>query len=211
MPSLPAASALAGLPLSADACSVPDSPEEDDSPGLLLGGELAVGCPLLLAGGEELSADSCELLLGELSELLEGLLGGGLEGLLGGGLLLGLEGEEELGGEGGCGVVGLLALGQPLRIRHRPAAPAAFSARLIDIVVSPFRCVICPDYTFCCHRITIFEPRPETGAPQLAHKSVGDRFIIHQRLIDIVTHVGRGRLVQPAPINYPSAFAHPEF
>ena len=202
---MPEASALAGLPLSADACSVPDSPEEEDSPGLLLAGELAVGCPLLLGGEEELSADSCELLLGglcellldELSELLEGLLGGGLEGLLGG-LLLGLEGGEELGGEGGCGVVGLLALGQPLRIRHRPAAPAAFSARLIDIVVLPFRCVICPDYTFCRHRITIFESRPEPCAPQLAHKSVGDCFIIHQRLIDIVTHVCRGRLVQSA-------------
>lgn len=65
-----------------------------------------MGCPLLPGGGDELSADSCELLLGglcelrleELSELLEG---GGFEGLLGGGLLLGLEGEEALGGGGG--------------------------------------------------------------------------------------------------------------
>ena len=169
---------------------------EEDSPGLLLAGELAVGCPLLL-DVEELSADSCELLLGGLSELLEGLLGGGLEGLLGG-LLLGLEGEEELGGDGGCGVVGLLALGQPLRIRHRLAAPAAFSARLIDIVVLPFRRVICPDYTFCRHRITIFEPRPESGAPQLAHKSVRNCFNIYGWLIDIVTHLCRCRLVQPA-------------
>ena len=210
MPSLPAASALAGLPLLAEDCSVPDCSEGDEVPGLLLEG----GGPPLLVGGEELSAVSWELLLeGSLGGLLEGLLGGLLEGLLGGllegllggllegllgGLLLGLDGGEELGGEGGCGVVGLLALGQPLRIRHKPTAPAAFSVRLIDIVLSPFRSVICPDYTLCYHRITIFEPWSEPGAPQLAHKSVGDRIIIRRRLIDVVTRVRLGRLVQPA-------------
>lgn len=43
-----------------------------------------------------------------------------------------LDDEDELdggvGSEGVCGVVGVLALGQPVRTRHRPAAPTAVSS-----------------------------------------------------------------------------------
>ena len=71
---------------------------------------------LLLLGGELLD----ELLLELSLELLDGLegLGGLLEGE--GGLELGVE-----GGEGVCGVVGLLALGQPTNNRQAQASPAS--------------------------------------------------------------------------------------
>jgi len=66
---------------------------------------------LLLSLPFELLSLLSELLLAELS--LEELW---LEGLEGG--ALGVDGGELGGGVGGCGVVGLLALGQPLSNRH---------------------------------------------------------------------------------------------
>ena len=64
-------------------------------------------------------------------ELLSELLDDGLleDGLLGGLELDGGEPEElggvELGGDGGCGVVGLLALGQPLSRKQAQVIPAS--------------------------------------------------------------------------------------
>jgi len=41
----------------------------------------------------------------------------------------GAEGGAELGMDGGCGVVGLLALGQPLRSRHAAVSPTSLINR----------------------------------------------------------------------------------
>ncbi len=109
-------------------------------------------------------AELGELLLGGLCELLEGceLLGELGGGLLLDGLLLELGGDEL--GEGGCGVVGLLALGQPLSTRHKPAAPASLISWHVSNLYSPFRRVIGPGYTFSCYRFAIFKTWPEPRA-----------------------------------------------
>lgn len=110
---------------------MPDSPL---APG---GGppELGIdGAPLLADDSDPalLSELLCEELLSDwlsdwLSELLSDWLcellselGGGLDE--DGGLLDELGGDE-LGGVGGCGMVGLLALGQPLNTRQAEATP----------------------------------------------------------------------------------------
>lgn len=72
---------------------------------------------------EELLDD--ELLLELLLLAVDELLLGGLPLLLGGGAGGGVGGGVELGVEGVCGVVGLLALGQPLSSRQAQASPAS--------------------------------------------------------------------------------------
>ena len=94
----------------------------------------ALSSPWLLSSAPELSL--CEgllgedslsdgLLLGELS-LEEGDEGGAPEGA--GGEDEGDEGGELGGGVGGCGVVGLLALGQPLSNKQATSRPANFAS-----------------------------------------------------------------------------------
>lgn len=84
----------------------------------------------LEALGEELLELLDELLellelLEELLELLDELLEELLDGLEG----LGMDAEGD-GGVGGWGMVGLLALGQPVSTRHSPREPA-LSARVL--------------------------------------------------------------------------------
>jgi len=86
--------------------------------------ELPDCSPELLDCSPELLEEELELeLLEEELELLDELL---LGGLLLGGLLL-VDGGVELGVDGGWGVVGLLALGQPLNNRQAQPTAASFS------------------------------------------------------------------------------------
>jgi hypothetical protein len=84
--------------------------------------------PELLEGEPGLPEEELELLEEELElELLEEELEL-LDELLLEGLLLLVDGGVELGVEGGWGVVGLLALGQPLNNRQAQPTPAIFSS-----------------------------------------------------------------------------------
>ena len=81
--------------------------------------ELLDCSPELLDCSPELLEEELELeLLEEELELLDELLLGGL---------LLVDGGVELGVDGGWGVVGLLALGQPLNNRQAQPTPASFS------------------------------------------------------------------------------------
>jgi hypothetical protein len=92
-------------------------PEASEDPDGGEGGEPALGEEALPELGLLLELELLELLL-ELLELLLELLELGLGG-------------GELGGVGGCGVVGLLALGQPLRTRQ------AITSELATMAVLP--------------------------------------------------------------------------
>lgn len=138
---------------------------------------LPPGAPWLLPGLDELlDGDSLddELLEDELldDELLDEEL---LEDEL-------LEEDEELlddeleeldgllGVAGGCGVVGLLALGQPASNRHRPATEPARARRthallwLLDFIG--------PHYHFCILWFSHGQPRPEACSAQRPHYPV---------------------------------------
>jgi hypothetical protein len=91
------------------------SPVEALSSPWLLSSELEFSLSEGLLGGDWLSDG---LLGGELW-LEEGDDGGAPEGVEGGD-----EGDELGGGVGGCGVVGLLALGQPLSNKQAASKPA---------------------------------------------------------------------------------------
>jgi hypothetical protein len=93
------------------------SPAEELSSPWLLSSELALSLSEGLLSDDWLSD---ELLWGEL--WLEEEDGGG------GGALEGVEGGEVGGGVGGCGVVGLLALGQPLSNMQAASRPANFGS-----------------------------------------------------------------------------------
>ena len=136
----------------AEPCS-PGGDELPDSPSLPDGGlpdEALLG--LLL---EELLLE--ELLLEELLLLLEELL----------------DDEEELelgvdGGVGVCGVVGLLALGQPLS-KTQAAAMAASFARLFCCALFN---AISPDHFFGIHRFAVLETGTEFRLAQFAHQAI---------------------------------------
>ena len=126
---------------------------------------------------EELLEGALELLDGELLEELEGLL----DELLLGGLPLLLGGVEALGlgGEGVCGVVGLLALGQPLSNRQAQAS-------VPNLEISPPYALFnvkCPDKFVCPCWLATLKTGPKLCLPQLTHQSVGlavaDVVVIH--------------------------------
>lgn len=136
---------------------------------------------------EELLLD--ELLLDEL--LLDELLLDELLGELG-------DGREALGGEGMLGVVGVLALGQPLSRAHSPAAPRARASGFLVPSVLPVVDVIGYHQSGCFHRHSIRDARPEGRLAQAAHDVIG--------LV-----VKGGIFIQPVQIHDLAAGAHSEF
>ncbi len=110
--------------------------------------------------------------------LCEGLLGGvwallselGLDvGELGLGVELELGGELDVGGAGGCGVVGLLALGQPLSTKQAQLSAATLISCAGSVPLSPIARVISPNHFLSDHRLTVFKARPKAGFAQFAH------------------------------------------
>jgi hypothetical protein len=144
-----------------------------DSPAFPSGPEGGIG------GGPPAVDDSpLELLL----ELLLGLLGGELLGEPDedGGVLDELGGVE-LGIDGGCGVVGLLALGQPLRTRQAQEIAASIATerqRLQARNPISFGNFIGIDNLLSAHREHLLEPGAKPGRAQLAHKSIGAAFVL---------------------------------
>jgi hypothetical protein len=173
-PAVPAEPCCCAPP--AEPCS-PAGDELPDSPALPDGGlpdEALLG--LLLE----------ELLLGELL-LLEELL---LEELLD-------DEELELGVDGGvgvCGVVGLLALGQPLSNTQALAMAASF-ARLFCCALFN---AISPDHFFGIHRFAVLETGTEFRLAQFAHQAVG------LSGVDLV-------FINPLQVYHTTFFCHPEF
>jgi hypothetical protein len=166
------------LPWLPDCCEeAPPGEELPDWPWLLLGDWLLLDEELLLDW----------LLEDELLELLEDEL---LEEEL-----LGEEGALVLGVEGVCGVVGLLALGQPLRTRQAHAGTASFTSHCHPVSIN----FICPDYLFRIYRFSRLEARPEPGFAQLAHYPVGPGPVD-----DLV-------VVYPIQVDHPPARGNPEF
>ena len=131
---------------------------------------------------DELLEDD-ELLLGEelLLELLE-------EGLLGDGALV-------LGVDGVWGVVGLLALGQPLSNRQAQADSASAAYHGVPVLVD----FIGPDNFLRSHRLPLVETRPEACFAQLPHNAVGPC------LVDVLV------IVNPFQVHHPAALGNPEF
>ena len=142
------------------------------------GGELE-GLPSWLSLVEALSDDWLEELL---DELLEGLLGGV------GGV------EDGVGGVGGWGVVGVLALGQPTSSRQTRQIPANCSSKRL------FRWfdVICPNQFVSHHRFSCLKPGSKFRAAQQPHQANG-------RGVHIL--VG----IQPDQVYHPAAAVHSEF
>ena len=85
-------------------------------------------------------------------------------------LLLDEELDGLLGVAGGCGVVGLLALGQPANNRHRPATEAGGMKRVSALLwLLDF---IGPCYHFRVLWLSHGQSRPETGLAQRAQHPV---------------------------------------
>jgi hypothetical protein len=151
--------------------------------------------PWLLA---ELLEDSLALLLEELLddslELLEDLLDELLLG--GGGLLLGgvLEGAALGVGGGVCGVVGLLALGQPLSSRQAQASPPSLRSNPCIVLFDD----IGPDKFFRLYWFARLKTWAESGFAQFAHQAIGFAIAL-------------GIFVQPLQVNHAPAVIHPEF
>lgn len=170
-------------------CCAP--PAEPCSPA----GEELPDCPSLPEGGlpDELLLEEDELLLDELllEELLlldEELLEDGLPEE---------EGGVELGVDGGVGVwgvVGLLALGQPLSNTQAPAMAASFARLLCCALLNAIR----SDHFFRIHWLAGFQARAEFRPAQFAHQPVGSGSV------DFV-------FINPFQIHNPSFFCHPEF
>ena len=75
--------------------------------------------------------------------------------------------EEGEGMLGGCGVVGLLALGQPASSRQaQQSAPIAAGCRQLLLADD-----ICPDYPLRFHRFPVLEARPEWRLAQRPHEA----------------------------------------
>ena len=96
---------------------------------------------------------------------------------LDGGADEGIVGGEALGVAGGWGMVGLLALGQPLSNRQAEAATAAPSNRVNSLVY-----VIGPDQFICPRRLARDETGPEMRIAQVPHqpncRTIGLRVLI---------------------------------
>ena len=110
--------------------------------------------------------------------------------------LLELELElEELGGCGIVGVVGLLALGQPVSATQAPTARPSCISRMGVASLLPLCRVIGPNAYLCLHWLQTFESRSEAGLAQLPHQAVGLRLVFQ-----IV--VEPGQVNDPAPRRY---------
>jgi hypothetical protein len=151
----------------------PDSePAEPSAPG----GELE-GLPSWLWLDDALSEDWLEELL---EELLEALLGGV------GGV------EEGVGGVGGCGTVGVLALGQPCSSRQMLEIPASCSSKRLFTRFD----VICPDQFVCHHRLTCLKPGSKLCTAQHPHQANG-------RGVHILVGIQSGEIYHIATAVYP--------
>ncbi len=97
---------------------------------------------------------------------------------LDGGADEGIVGGEALGVAGGWGMVGLLALGQPLSNRQAEAATAAAPSNRVNSLVY----VIGPDQFICPRRLARDETGPEMRIAQVPHqpncRTIGLRVLI---------------------------------
>ena len=105
------------------------------------------------------------------------------------------EGALVLGVDGVWGVVGLLAMGQPLRSRQAQAGSASLAIQGVPVLFN----FISPDNFLGLHRLTGFQARPEPGFAQLAHHAVSPG------PIDVLV------IVDPLQVNHPAALGNPEF
>lgn len=141
-----------------------------------------------------------ELLLELLSDLLcDSLLELLDDGLDGGELELGGGGLEELGGVGSCGVVGLLALGQPLNNMQAQVMPAARpSWRPLTGRLGLLGNFIGIGNILGAHGHLILESRAKRCDAQLAHQAIG--FALKLLV-----------LVQPFKLSDPALFSNSKF
>ena len=98
---------------------------------------------------------------------------------------------DELGGCGMVGVVGLLALGQPVSATQATTARPSCISCFRDTRLLPLCRVIGPHTYLCLHRIHTLKPRAEAGLAQLPHQPVGLRLVFKV-------------LVQPVQVNHPA-------
>ncbi len=121
-------------------------------------------------------------------ELLLGieLDGGADEGIVGG---------EALGVAGGWGMVGLLALGQPLSNRQAQPDSASETYHGVPVLVD----FIGPDNFLRNNRLASVETRPEPCFAQLPHDAVGPC------LVDVLV------VVNPFHVHHTAALGNPEF